>query len=81
MSSVFDASAAKKPANLRINGDLLAKAKNLNINLSATFEAALAEVVKERERQAWKEENKASIAAYNRYIEVHGLFNDGQRVF
>jgi antitoxin CcdA len=81
MSAVFDASAAKKPANLRINGDLLAKAKNLGINLSATFEAALSDVVQERERQTWKEENKVGIDAYNRYIEEHGLFNDGQRVF
>jgi post-segregation antitoxin (ccd killing protein) len=64
MSAVFDVSAVKRPTNLKIIGDLRAKAKTLNINVSATFEAALADVVQEREGQIWQEENKASIAAY-----------------
>ena len=37
MIQLFDAQAPKKPANLSINSDLLAKARALNINLSATL--------------------------------------------
>jgi antitoxin CcdA len=81
VSAVFDVSAAKKPTNLSINGDLLAKAKALNINLSATFEAALADLVQDKERENWKRENKAGIQAYNKYVEKHGLFNRDQRKF
>lgn len=41
INPTFDAQATKKPTNLRINSDLLAKAKDLKINLSSTLEAAL----------------------------------------
>ncbi len=81
MSAVFDQAAPKKSANLRINGDLLSKAKVLNINLSATFESALTDVVREKERQNWKTQNKPGIAAYNKYIETHGLFKVTHRKF
>ena len=40
-----DYSAPKKPTNLRITSDVQAKAKALKLNLSATFDVALAEHV------------------------------------
>ncbi len=81
MSTVFDVSAAKKPTSLSINGDLLAKAKALDINLSATFEAVLANLVQDTERQNWKRQNNVGIQAYNKYVEKHGLFNRDMRKF
>jgi antitoxin CcdA len=81
MGAAFDVNAAKKAANLTVNGDLLAKAKSHKINLSATLEKALTEEVLEKEREQWKQENKAGFEAYNSYIAKHGLFNDRMRKF
>jgi antitoxin CcdA len=44
----------KRAVNLSINGDLLNKAKELEINLSATLEQALVEVVKQNQRNQWR---------------------------
>ncbi len=81
MNAIFDVQAPKKPTNVSINSDLLAKARGLNINLSATLESALAERVVERQREHWKQENETSIEAYNRLVEESGVFSDGIRRF
>jgi antitoxin CcdA len=76
-----DTQTAKRATNVSINSELLQKAKALNINLSATLESALADLVKARERELWKQKNKAAIEAYNRHVEKHGVFSDGVRPF
>lgn len=81
MNPAFNTHAPKKPTNVSINSDLLAKAKELKINLSATLEAALTELVSARQRNLWKQENKAAIEAYNRLVEEHGTFGDDMRRF
>ncbi|MFN6960784.1 MAG: type II toxin-antitoxin system CcdA family antitoxin [Rhodocyclaceae bacterium] len=74
-------SVTKKAANLSIRADLLEEARAYKINLSQTLEAALqAELKKEKERR-WREENRAAIEAYNRFIEKHGLLSDRYRNF
>lgn len=81
MDSVFDSAALKKPTNLSVNSDLLKKARALDINLSATLEAALAAEVKRRRAEQWLKDNKASLDAYNAFVEKHGVFSDGLRGF
>ena len=81
MHPLYDTTASKKSANLSINADLLQKAKSLGINLSATLEAALAAEVKRRRAERWLKENKASLDAYNAFVEKHGVFSDGLRGF
>lgn len=81
MSHIFDVRALKKPTNVSINSDLLLKAKRLKINLSATFEAALIEIVNAKQRELWKKENKESIRAYNQLIDEQGTFSDELRNF
>lgn len=81
MQSANDSRSTKKPVNLSINGDLLAVARELNINLSATMEAALAEAVKRKRRERWLAENQAAIAAYNERVDTDGVFSDGLREF
>ena len=41
MRNAYSTQAPKKAANLSLNSELLAEAKRLNINLSATMEKAL----------------------------------------
>lgn len=71
----------KKPTNVRLNADLLAKAKSLKINLSATLEQALIAKMQEYERQQWRQENADAIQAYNEFVEQNGLFSDSVRKF
>lgn len=81
MQAGFDQQAPKKAANLSINSDLLAKARNLKINLSATLEQALIVQVKNAQREQWKNENKDAIEALNKLSEENGLFSDSFREF
>jgi len=81
MSHVFNPNAPKKPTNVSINSDLLEKAKGLNINLSATLEAALTEQLRAEQRNQWKAENAKAIRAYNGFVEENGVFSDGLRKF
>jgi antitoxin CcdA len=81
MFSPYDQNAPKKPTNLSINSDLLKRAKELDINLSATLEQALTEQLKAKQAQQWREQNQASIAAYNQSVEDQGVFSDGLRSF
>lgn len=81
MNPTFDIQAPKKPTNVSVNSDLLAKAKELKINLSATLETALTEIVSARQRELWRLENQAAIEAYNQLVEKHGTFGDDLRSF
>lgn len=82
MSNInFNPTAPKKSANLSINADLLQQAKQLNINLSQTFEQHLAEIIRQAQRRLWLAENKNAIDEYNRRIEKRGTFSDGLRRF
>lgn len=81
MHQAYDHDAPKKPANLTVNSDLLRRAKDYGINLSAVMEAALAEEVKKRQREQWLEENAGAIAVYNEHVEESGVFPDGLRSF
>jgi antitoxin CcdA len=81
MPQAFDTHAPKKPTNVSINSDLLLKAKTLKINLSATLESALIELVNARQREMWKQENQDAIAAYNQFVEENGTFGDDLRAF
>jgi antitoxin CcdA len=81
MLAVYNPHAPKRAANLSVNGDLLNKAKELDINLSATLEQALVEALKKKQREQWLAENHSAINAYNEYVEGHGVFSDDQRSF
>ena len=81
MQTAYDTQAPKRAANLSINADLLSKARESNINLSATLEQALVEALRKKARDRWVAENKAAMEAYNEYVDKHGAFSDGLRSF
>jgi len=80
-ADIYDHSAPKKATNLSINSELLAIAKEMKINLSATLEAELSEIVRQRKRKQWLEDNREAIESYNERVEKYGLFSDGLRRF
>jgi antitoxin CcdA len=66
--------AGKRQTNLSVRADLIEAARIAGLNLSATLERALeSELVRIRRRQ-WREENAASIEAYNRHVSDRGTF-------
>ncbi|CAA7616265.1 type II toxin-antitoxin system CcdA family antitoxin [Magnetospirillum sp. UT-4] len=81
MNALFDPKAPRKACNVSVNEDLLAQAKALGINLSQTLEKELARLVREAKAKAWYEENKEAIESQNRWLEKHGLWSDGLRMF
>jgi len=70
----------KKATNLSINRELLAQAKALNINLSATLEQALEDKVRQAQREQWLKSNKDALEACNQLADKNGLFSDDHRV-
>jgi antitoxin CcdA len=81
MLQLFDETASKKATNLSINSDLLSKARELKINLSATLERALADELRTAERDKWLKSNKKAIDSLNELAERNGLFSDSYRRF
>lgn len=81
MSALYNKNAPKKPTNLTVNTDLLEQAKELNINISFTLEAALIEVVKQKKQEKWIKENADAIEIYNEQVSEFGLFSDEMRTF
>ena len=79
MTQLYNHSATKKATNLSINSDLLAKAKRLKLNLSATLETALADEVRKTVYAQWHKKNKKAINASNKLAEEKGLFADSYR--
>ncbi len=77
----FNTQAPKKATNLSINSDLLSKAREMNINLSATLENELAKQLKIKQREQWLQENAKAIQAYNDFVKNEGVFSDGIRSF
>ncbi|MCC7049102.1 MAG: type II toxin-antitoxin system CcdA family antitoxin [Alphaproteobacteria bacterium] len=71
----------KRPTNLTIDADLLDAAKAAGINLSAELEQRLCEVLRERDRAAWRAENQEAVENYNARIERMGVFSTGLRRF
>lgn len=81
MKQLYDPTAPKKPTNLSINSDLLEKIRKTDINLSATLEQALTQQLAEIKTKTWAKRNKASIKAYNSFVEKNGCFSDEHRPF
>ena len=81
MSTLYKEGAQKKPTNLSINRDLLAKSVVMKINLSALLEAALTEKLAQAENEKWQARNKLAIVAYNDIVDEQGCFSDSTREF
>ena len=80
-SAAYDTSAPKCPTNVSVNEDLLAKARDLGVNLSQTLEEGLKTRIIEERRKRWLEDNQEAFAACNAHFKKYGLWSDGFRMF
>lgn len=81
MTLIYDKSFKKKATNVSINADLLEKAKKCNINLSATLERSLEQILLKNEKQKWEQVNKEALKNYNDNLKLSGVFSDSLRSF
>jgi len=81
MQTLYNMDSPKRAANLTVNSDLLAKAKDMHINISSVLELALAEKLRTIAKDKWKAENSDSIAQYNESVISIGVFSDTMREF
>jgi antitoxin CcdA len=65
--------AVRQPANLSIDSKLMKEAKGLDVNVSRAAEAGIAEAVAAEKTRLWKLENRATMEAWNEYVEKHGI--------
>lgn len=78
MKATYDTRAPKRPVNLSINEDLLAKARRLTDNLSAEVESLLADFLERqtRLRQLEADERRRAASAWDDFAERHGSLGD-----
>ena len=65
--------AARWATNVTLSKSLLSEARALNVNVSQACERGLAATVAETRAQHWLQENRGAMAAWNAYLEEHGL--------
>jgi antitoxin CcdA len=71
----------KKSTNLSLPEDVLLSARALNLNLSRELEMHLRKVIRDKQSEQWRLENREAIAETNRETEREGLWSDGLRLF
>ena len=69
----------RRATNVSLRADLVEAARSLGVNLSKEFESRLEALVQERRAELWKKETQGAIAAYTRYFEKHGIWNEDLR--
>lgn len=65
-------SAARKSTNLTVDAQLIAQARELDINISRAAEDGIAKAVAVERARLWKIENRAAIESWNRFVEANG---------
>jgi len=63
----------KKATNLTLNSKVLEMARELGMNISQTVDALLAEEVKRRYWEKWKEDSKEGVLVANERVAKYGL--------
>ena len=65
--------APKKATNLSLNAKVLEMAREMGMNISQTVDTLLANEVKRRYWEKWRDDNREGFEAYNERIRQHGL--------
>ncbi len=71
--------AGKRAVNVSIDADLVAEAKAFGTNISAVLDAALRAAHRNKRAAMWREENGEAVAAWNDFVQSHGLWADKYR--
>ncbi|WP_105402384.1 type II toxin-antitoxin system CcdA family antitoxin [Neorhizobium sp. T7_12] len=64
---------ARKSTRLLLDGNLVAEARALKIDLSQAAEEGIAKALKAERERLWRLESAEAIRFHNEYVEKHGL--------
>lgn len=76
----YNASAAKRPVNLTLNSDLVAKARAEGLNLSALAEEAVATALARRTREKLEAGIARGCEVHDQYLAEYGSLADAVRM-
>ena len=71
----------RKSTSLSLDADLIARAKDVGVNLSRAAEAGIKDQVRKAEADLRKSNNKDAFAAYDKFISEHGILLSKHRMF
>jgi antitoxin CcdA len=74
--NVYNTTAVKRPVNLTLNSDLVARARQEGLNLSAVAEDAIAAEMTRRHRAKWDLAVKQGCKAHDEYLAEFGSLGD-----
>ena len=80
MDEIFETSR-KARVNISVDGEIVARAKALELNMSEVAEAALRRAVKEAELKAWLDTHRRALEQKGRDLDRKPLWADSQLVF
>jgi post-segregation antitoxin (ccd killing protein) len=75
----FDTTAAKRPVDLTLNGDLVARARAEGLNLSALAEEAVAAALARRIRVKLAAKIVQACAVHEQYLAIYGSLGGALR--
>lgn len=70
-----------RKTSLTMDAQILDEAKSYGINVSAAAQTGVEAVVKAERQRRWKEDNRAGIEEYNRWVEKNGILLSRYRKF
>lgn len=76
---LYDPEATKRPVNVTLNNDLVARARAEGLNLSALAERALAAELARITRARFEAEIKQACDVHQRYLSEYGSLGDAVR--
>ncbi len=76
---LYQTSAARRPVNLSLNSDLVAKARAEGLNLSALAEQAVASALARKARERLEADMSKGCEAHERYLNEYGTLADAIR--
>lgn len=71
----------KRKVRLKIDSDLLARARAAGLDLSHAAERGIVRALNTVARQDWPAQNAEAIRRYNERVREEGVFSDGLRRF
>jgi len=72
---------ARRATNVSLDSDIVAEARELDINLSQACERGLVETIAEARAGRWLADNREALDSYNHFVETTGLPLEKLRLF
>ena len=80
MAAVYDRMAPKRPVNLTLNSDLIARARAAGLNLSALAEDAVAAALARLARERLEAEIAQGCRVHEQYLAEYGSLGEALRM-